>query len=242
MYTSTLHIILNKRRLILLILLFPALLYAQSSRVPNLPKYDKTKLHFGFLLGLNVTDFTIKRKGNFNFSDSLYSVESAKQSGFNLGIVSNLRIGNNFDLRFIPDLSFATRNLEYYIFVNGVRVNKVVKKVESTFLEFPLEIKFKSNRIHNYRIYVVGGGKYVIDMVSQAKVKNKDKEYVKLKRNDYGYTIGAGIDCYMERFKMAFEIKMYHGLSNLLVPDQSIYSRTLDKLNSKIFMINVTFE
>lgn len=227
---------------LLLFLALPSAGMAQRNLVPNRPKYDKQKLHFGFLLGVNVTDFYIKRKGSFNLSDSLYSVESAKQTGFNLGIVSNLNMGNNLALRFIPDLSFAQRNLEYSIFVNGVKGKKVIKKVESTFLEFPLELRFRSNRINNYRIFVLGGGKYSIDMVSQAKVKNKDKEYVKLKRNDFGYTIGAGFEFYMEFFNMSIELKMYNGLNNLLVADPSLYSRTLYKLNSKIFMVNFTFE
>jgi len=220
----------------------PIVLQAQRSKVQNQPKYDKQKIHFGFLLGINVTDFYIKRSGNFNLSDSLYSVEPAKQTGFNLGIVSNLHLGNHFDLRFLPELSFAQRNLEYSLYINGVAAKKVVKKVESTFLNFPLELKFKSQRINNYRLYVVAGGKFGIDMVSQAKVENKDKEFVKLKRNDFGYTIGAGVDCHMELFKFAIELKMYQGLNNMLVKDPSVYSRTIDKLNSKIFMVSFTFE
>jgi hypothetical protein len=231
------------KNLLLPVFLFmmPLFVFSQQSKVPNLPKYDKQWIHFGFLLGLNVTDFRIQRSGEFNSSDSLYSVESAKQTGFNLGIVSNLHMGDHFDLRFLPELSFAQRNLTYAIFVNGIQ-NKITKKVESTFLNFPLELKFKSERVNNYRLYVVAGGKYGIDMVSQAKVKNKDKEYVKLKRNDYGYTIGAGIDCYMELFKFSVELKMYQGLNNMLVKDPSIYAKTLDGLYSKIFMINFTFE
>ena len=88
----------------------------------------------------------------------------------------------------------------------------------------------------------MAGGRYSIDMVSQAKVRNKDKEYVKLSKNDYGYTIGAGMEFFMELFNFGIELKMYNGLSNLLVKDPSIYSRTIDKLNSKIFLISFTFE
>ena len=56
-------------------------------------------------------------------------------------------------------------------------------------------------------------------MVSQAKVKAKDKEFVKLARQDYGYEIGVGVDFYMPMFKLSPEIKMYHGLKNLLVKE-----------------------
>ncbi|HRB39036.1 MAG TPA: PorT family protein, partial [Bacteroidia bacterium] len=89
---------------------------------------------------------------------------------------------------------------------------------------------------------VLGGVKYSIDMVSQAKVKAKDKEYVKLQRNDYGYEIGVGCDFYLPMFKFSPEIKMYHGLRNLLVKDDLVYSKSLDGLFSKMFTLSLTFE
>ena len=215
---------------------------SQRNQVENLPKYDKQKIHFGFMLGINRTDFTVKRIGEFTHLDSLYVVEVRPQSGFNLGIITNLRIGNNFDLRFVPDLAFSERDLDYYFYLNNELQGVTTKKVESTFLEFPLELKFKSNRVKNYRVYVLAGGKYSIDMVSQAKVQNQDKDFVKLSRNDYGYTIGAGFDFYMQLFKLSLEAKMYHGVKNLLVEDPKIFSSSLNSLHSKIFLISLTFE
>lgn len=215
---------------------------AQRDKVENQPKYDKQPMHFGFMLGLNKTDFVISRIGEFTHLDSLYVVEVVPTSGFNLGIVSNLRLAENFDLRFVPDLAFSERDLIYSFYVSGVEESEVTKKIESTFLEFPFELKFKSNRVGNYRIYTLGGAKYSIDMVSQAKVANKDKDFVRLSKNDFGYTIGAGIDFYMERFKLAIEAKMYHGVKNLLVPDTKIFSSSLNSLHSKIWLISITFE
>ncbi|MFM7768620.1 MAG: hypothetical protein ACKO9S_12285, partial [Bacteroidota bacterium] len=64
--------------------------WAQRSRVKHLPAYDRQRVHFGFLLGLNTTDFKIKRIPDFNTSDTLFRVESDKQSGFNIGIIANV--------------------------------------------------------------------------------------------------------------------------------------------------------
>lgn len=214
---------------------------AQKKKVQNLPKYDKQIVHFGFLLGINNTDFTIRRVPDFNTRDSLYVVESDGQTGFNLGIIANLKLAENFDLRFVPDLAFSQRDLIYTFNINGVETTET-KKIESTFLEFPLDLKFKSNRVNNYRVYVLAGIRYSIDMVSQAKVQNQDEDFVKLERNDYGYQIGVGFDFYMERFKFSPELKMYHGLNNLLVNDNSIFSSSLDGLKSKIWQISFTFE
>ena len=227
--------------LFLLLIFISQNVSAQYKKVQNLPKYDTQKIHFGFLLGINKTDFVLKRIPEFNSIDSLYTVESVGQTGFNLGIIANLKIAENFDLRFIPDLSFSQRNLEYTFYTFGVK-STTIKTIESTFLEFPLDLKFKSNRVNNYRAYVVVGAKYSIDMVSQAKVESADKDFVKLKRKDYGYQIGFGFDFYLERFKFSPEIKMYHGLNNLLVDDPKIYSTSLESLRSKIFLISFTFE
>jgi hypothetical protein len=89
---------------------------------------------------------------------------------------------------------------------------------------------------------VIGGIKYSIDMVSQAKVKNKDKDVIKLNRNDYGYEVGVGFDFYLSYFKFSPEIKMYNGLTNLLVPEATPFADPMQALYAKTFLISFTFE
>jgi hypothetical protein len=213
-----------------------------SSQPLNLPKYDYQPIHFGFLLGLNSTDFRIKKVADFNLLDSVYYIESDPVMGINLGILANLRIGRHFDLRLLPTLSFAQRNLNYGLVYRDSVSAFTTKKIESTYLEFPLLLKFKSDRVNNYRMYVIAGVKYGIDMVSQAKVREQDKDIVKLRRNDYGYEIGVGFDFYLTYFKFSPEIKMYTGLRNLLSPDSAIFSSPIESLNSKTFTISLCFE
>jgi hypothetical protein len=214
----------------------------QSSQVENQPKYDKQPIHFGFFLGFNEANFKVQLVDNFRILDTVYSVTAETVTGLNLGIISNLRIGDLFDLRFTPSLSFVQRNLIYHITYSDTLQEDITKKVESTYLEFPLDLKFKSKRIGNYRIYVLAGGKYAIDMVSQEKVLAKDKEIVKLNRYDYGYEIGLGFDFYMEFFKFSPEIKMYNGMNNLLIQDGRIFAKPISGLYSKTFLISFTFE
>jgi hypothetical protein len=216
--------------------------FAQERQVENLPKYDKQPIHFGFILGLNKSNFRVQLVDNFRIQDTVYTVTAQPVSGLNLGIVSNLRIWDYFDLRFIPSLSFAQRDLNYHLFYNDTLDENIQKKIESTYLEFPLDLKFKSKRIGNYRIYVLAGGKYAIDMVSQEKVLAKDKEIVKLQRYDFGYEVGLGIDFYMTYFKFAPEIKMFNGTNNLIVQDGRTFAKPIKGLYSKTFLISFTFE
>ena len=106
----------------------------------NLPRYDFKKIHFGFTLGINSLDFKIKNNSKIIYKDSLYVLQSNNQKGFNLGIVSNLRLGKYSDLRFVPALVFGERHLLYSFSdsINNIDIEK--KKVESTLLDFPRKI------------------------------------------------------------------------------------------------------
>ncbi len=235
--------VILKTLLTFITLFLPFIVNGQLSNEPqNLPKYDKQKIHFGFTLGINSSNFVIDRVGDLKIRDTVYSVESESISGLNLGIISNVRLGEYFDFRFIPTLSFCQRNLNYNFIYNDTSSANSQKKIESTYLEFPFHIKYKSKRIDNYRIYVIGGVKYALDMVSQAKVNQKDKSVVKLNRKDFGYEIGLGVDFYLTYFKFSPEIKMYNGLNNLLVQENTIYTSPIDKLSSKTFVVSFLFE
>ncbi len=226
-----------------LILCFPFLSLGQmDSRPENLSKYDKQVIHFGFTLGINSSSFHVDRVGDFKTRDTIYTLEAESVSGLNLGIISNLRISDMFDFRFIPTLSFGQRNLNYHFIYNDSAESFVQKNIESTYLEFPFLLKFKSKRVNNYRIYVVAGMKYNIDMVSQAKVKKSEKDIVKLNKKDYGYEIGLGFDFYLTYFKFSPEIKMYNGMKNLLVPENTQYASPIDALYAKTFVVSLLFE
>ena len=217
--------------------------FAQHVSVMNLEKYDKQHLHFGFLLGINKTDFKVVRATDLYQSDSILAFEPKGQSGFNLGIISDFKLTNNLNIRFVPELAFSQRDIHYQVLYPNTNLPEVVKKVESTFINLPFDIKFRSQRTGNYRIYVLGGFRYAIDLVSQANVQSDTKQVlVKLQREDYGYEIGFGIDCYLELFKFSPEIKMFQGIPNILAYDAAAYSTTIKSLKSRIFTLSLTNE
>lgn len=217
---------------------------AQKSGTMNLPKYDLKKYHFGFLLAFNQFNFAIKPIENLRPFDSLMVVESSPMSGFNLGVISNLRLGKHFDLRFIPTLSFGDRVLNYTIKFQDTVFHTVQKKIESTYVDFPLYMKFKSSRMTNTRLYVIAGLQYSIDLASQAKKKqqSKDEIYVKLKRSDMSFHAGVGADFYLTYFKFAVEFKMGYGFQDLIVREGNLFSNSIERLTSKNMQISFLFE
>jgi hypothetical protein len=238
--------------------------YGQKEWILNMPFYDQDKFHFGFVLGTNLTYATIRPISDLsthNF-DSLYipdilplpdsakvlSITSSPSPGFVISIVSNMRLGDNFDLRFIPSLSFGDRNLVYSI--TTYRKEKttqalITKRVPSTYVTFPLELKFKSDRYNNFRAYLMGGAQYTLDLASQAKKReqhNADQKIVKFNQNDVYLEAGVGFDFYNEWFKLALELKMMYGLFDQLKRENNLYTNSIQSLKSKIFQFSVTFE
>lgn len=229
-----------KKISLLYFLLFPFFVYSQNYKTPqNLPNYDRRAIHFGFLVGLNNLDFKIKQNPDQN--ESLFVLKSQNLRGFNMGVVTNLRLNNNFDIRITPTLSLAERQISYIIEENSIPEN-IKRKIESTFIELPVAIKYKSERYNNGRAYVLTGLKYSLDLASLRNINDEGLELVKLKQNDISYEIGLGIDFYLSYFKFATEIKGTFGLLNLLKDDDSIYSNSIESLHSRGFTITFTFE
>jgi len=219
------------------------LTFSQKKKVENLPKFDEKKLHFGFFIGYNQYDFTIKYKDDYYAMDSSLSILSKSRPGLILGPLCNLRLDVYWDLRFLPGLILTERQLLYKFQDIGNKTVLKTKAIESTFLDFPLIIKYKSARMNNFRTYVFGGAKYSYDLASNKNAEIEGKEVViKLKRHDIGYEIGVGLDFYLTYFKFSPEFKMSVGTKNMLVRDNTFYTNAIDKLTTKSFSIILTFE
>lgn len=213
------------------------------TKLENLRKYDHKPYHFGFLLAANTMDFVIKSYKNFNNYDSLYVLESSPKFGFNIGIIADLTLGKYFNMRFLPTLSFGERTLHYKIKNSTHVFYQVDKNVESTYLDFPFILKFKSMRLNNFRAYVTTGVKYCFDLASLAKKnENPDEIVIKLRPHDISFELGVGFDFYTVYFKFGTQIQMSYGILNLLKRENNLYTNTIERLNSKIFQLSFTFE
>lgn len=218
---------------------------AQQQRGPqNRKSYYADPLNFGFFLGVNRTNFVVTPVNDFNAvaGDSLKTILSRPHTGFDLGIVSELRLMEYATLRFTPEIAFGSRSIDYHF--AGVDTFDIEKKIESTWLNFPLLLKVRSKRLNNIAAYMIGGFRYTLDLASQKDARNTTpgQEIIKLYNNDFGFEAGAGLDFFLPYFKFGIELRTGLGMRNLLVPDETIYSKSLDHLRSKVFLIALTFE
>ena len=211
----------------------------KSSSLMNYQKVDQKRLHFGFTLGLNSMDFAVYNSG--------LGVARAEQvifsPGFTVGIVSELRLHEDWSLRFLPGLEFGQRTLSFS------NLPQPTSQIESVLVNLPLLIKYRARRINNYRPYLVAGGSFKIDVQSQKKLNPDEQMFIRLNNTDVYYELGAGVDFYLPYFKFSTEFKFSIGLKDILNhvydvdnPGYEEYTDVIRRMNSKIITLSFHFE
>ncbi|MFN8241055.1 MAG: porin family protein [Bacteroidales bacterium] len=235
---------LTGRILIAIILLLSGLVsYGQKQKPKNVSWYDDKPVHFGFSIGFNTMDFDITPSQSNMAVDSLYPEVSILNPGINIQIVTDFRPNSYFDIRFLPGVSFGQRNIRFY---KGSVVENDKQRLESSFLEFPVLLKFKGARLNNVRPYLIGGLNYRYDLAGKKEYDEEKPIYLRLKRSDLYYEVGPGLDFYLPYFKMSVELKMSNGLRDILVHDPAStnpqYVKAIDRMRSQIWVIAFHFE
>lgn len=207
----------------------------------NFLGFEQKPYYFGITLGYNNSNFKIFHSKNFILNDSIESAQSVTGPGFNLGIVSNLKIGSYFDFRFLPTLSFAERNISYTNPQDDEIISDI-RKIESVFVELPFHIRYKSAPYNDIRLFVIAGIKYSFDVASDSRTRQAD-DLVKIAPTDFAFEYGAGVQFFFPYFIFSPEFKVSHGISNILIYNDDLEQSTvLEKILSKTFTISLHFE
>lgn len=220
---------------------------AQKAKVWNKPLYDAYKFHYGFSFKAGTLNFSVKPSEYFKTNDTIKSVTGNGKAIFGANMVGNMKLNNYFDLRFIPGMQFGQREMVYEEKLNTGNYVKTKMQIETTLLEFPVLIKYRSTRENNYRPYIIAGVNYAIDLA--AMKKQKEGEFIiKLNRQDILLEAGFGVDYYLPFFKFGTEIKFSYGLLNIVnydsyqEPVNKKYLDVFEKLGTKMLTLAIYFE
>ncbi len=206
----------------------------------NFLDFQQKPYYFGITLAYNNSDYKLRFSDSFINNDSIRLANSVTGPGFNLGIVSNLKVGDHFDFRFLPTLSFAERNISYAT-PDNFRL-PYTRKVESVFVEMPFHIRYKSVPYNDKRVFVIGGIKYSFDVASDSRTRQAD-ELVKIAPTDFQIEYGAGVQFFFPFFIFSPEFKVSHGIGNVLIYNEGLDESTIiDKVISRSFTISLHFE
>lgn len=241
-----------KLYLAIVLFFFTLVLNAQQvKQAPNLIWFDDRPLNFGFLIGFNTMNYKVVHPKTLppdvprRYADVL-----TLGPGINLGMVSNFRINKYISLRVLPGLCFGGRDLEFINDKNYIDDPNdkyfpdyyTIVETSSTYLECPVILKFNGARMMNAKPYFMGGVNFRYDLAKSKKVGMMIDSF------DIYWELGAGIDSYLTFFRLATEFKISIGLLNILNPagtgesEDIYYTKVLDKLFSRIFILTFYFE
>ena len=204
--------------------------------VIHLENWQQKRVYFGFFLGLNSYDF------KFDYTNAVEDIQVLKTTGFNVGLVADLKLQEYINLRFEPGLYYTKRDLYY---PNFTTENDALREVNSTYLHFPLLLKFSSLRTGNVRPYLLGGVSATLNLSSNSKSLDDNLEQrFRVKAWTPNYELGFGIDIFSEYFIFSPSIRGVFGLNDELIRDKdpaSPWTGNIESMKSRAIFINFTF-
>jgi hypothetical protein len=218
--------------------------FAQLRDYQNLPDHDTKKYYIGIALLYNSSHFQVSAHPNFLQSDSVLYVNPLNTGGFGVSGMFTFRLGTHLEFRFaFPEFMYSYKNLQYHVNYPPAGEQKMAtKKVESLLLGFPVQVKFLSDRINNFRVYMLGGVNYKYDLASNASAR-KAENLVKLTPYDFSMEAGIGFQFFFPVFILSPELKISNGIMNIHSRDPNLqYSNTIDKLRSRMIVFSLIFE
>ena len=248
---------------------------AQGRKIIYLQNYDKAPYHFGFLLGANFMDYNLYLDENYqdkiytDFNnlptdlglsqekfisyqilgverDSMgWALSSIPRVGFSVGVIGDLRITDNLNLRLSPTFSLSEINYRYYLRINQVdgpiTISHRSHNPYLSCVEFPLHLKYRSKRYNNIAAYLIGGVNP--KLYFSFKKKSQSIDWLNSKTGDLALELGTGFDIYNQWFKMGVEFKFSFGVLNAMSDDQVyFYAQPLSGFKNKQFQFSLTFE
>lgn len=234
-----------KKTLILIIILFltqnsKAQLFSKE-KLANIETFDNQFLTWGYFLGFNTYDY------NFDYIEENQNTKTDitvdGKSGFNVGLVGDMRINKYINLRLEPGLYFTERNL---IFPGFEEEKDFLRSVKSTYIHIPLLVKISTKRLNNIKPFVVAGISTSLNLSSNENNPddNFKGEFRSTSNTNY-YELGFGVDIYLFYFKFTPSVRGLFATSNELVQDNSAnspWTGNISKMATRAWVINFTFQ
>ncbi|HEY3402900.1 MAG TPA: porin family protein [Ohtaekwangia sp.] len=204
----------------------------------NNPNYDEKKLSYGFMIGLHTSTYQIKYSDKFLDLNALHSVTPDWSGGFSLGFIVNYKLADFFDLRLTPKVGFYENRLQYR-YVDGTPMKQVL--IETTMVEFPLLLKYKSERRGNIRMYMIGGVNPAIEASGRKNIEEGD-ETLELIDSNISLEAGFGFDLYYPLFKFSPELRFSRGIVNILDNTTNTLGEPLQRVNTNTITLYLLFQ
>jgi hypothetical protein len=217
---------------------------AQLRDYLNLPDHDSKRYYLGIGFMYLNSHLQVSAHPKFLQSDSILYVNPVNSGGFGVSGMFTFRLAEHVEFRFaFPEFMFASNNISYHATNPPLGEQPVVtKQIQSLLLGFPAQVKFLSDRINNFRVYMLGGINYRYDLASNSSAR-KAENLVKLTSSDMSIEAGVGFQFYFPVFILSPELKISEGIKNIHSRDPNLqYSNVIDKIKSRMVVFSLIFE
>src|SRR3546814_18462200 len=182
---------------------------------------DDETLHFGFSFHYINADYKVDLKPTWR-DDCYTRVELPFSHNGGLGLLADLKLTENLNHRFQPNLLFMNINVNLY---KDSLATGYDPKVHRSDIGIPLLLKFKSDRKTNMRGYLIGGGELAFNVSSNKRYEGQQDRLIMTDRTYFSYTAGIGFDISFDFFKMSPEVRWVQSVGNLMKSHRSAARR-----------------
>jgi len=211
-----------KNKVLTIFLLISITVFSQKREpIEYLSNFDKKTLRWGFHLGLNDSGYKLTYAETIDdeIGDAKDNIVVNSQIGFNVGLLGDLRLHKNINLRLEPGFYYTARDIDYSKYLHGA--DNIERETKSSFLYVPLLIQLSANRYKNIRPYVAVGVAYGYNFTSNFDHENDNfNKNFRLQNHNYFYEIGIGMDFYFYFFKFSPSIRGVFAINNELQRDE----------------------
>jgi hypothetical protein len=210
----------------------------------NLPDHDSKPFYLGIGFMYEQSHFQVSAHPKFLQSDSVLYVNPLNTGGFGVSGMFTFHVMDHLEFRVaFPEFIFASNTLAYHVnYPPAGETNLATKQIQSLLLGFPAHVKFLSDRINNFRVYMLGGINYQYDLASNSSAR-KAQDLVKLSPSDFSVEGGIGFQFYFPVFILSPELKFSEGIKNVHDRDPNLqYSNVIDKLKTRMIVFSLIFE
>ncbi len=208
-------------------------------KVQNMADHDQKPYYFGLTFAANIAQYRIRYTEAYALTDTFKTIQPYWGPGFTLGLMGNLKLHKYVDLRTTPSLQFSEKRLKFNTPLGDSVQDRTI---EAIYFTFPLQLKFKSDRIRNFRFYALAGGKIDYDLAANRNSR-KNNEFLKFKPFDAGYEIGFGFEWYYPNFIFSPEIKLSQGLVDQIYRDKNLpLTNAIESITTRTIVISIHLE
>jgi len=235
---------MSKKILILGFFLFASIaFFAQKERVEYIPTFDRKLTHYGFYLGLNQNDFKLNLRDTTIQNANITVLPS---TGFNVGLIADLRLHKNLNLRLEPGLVSNTKTIVFNHLKNSSIPQDSIREIGSTYLHVPFVFKFSTDRYKNIRPYLLGGVSYDYNFSSnEENQEDNSAGQFRMKTHNFMYEVGVGVDFYLYYFKFSPSIRGVFAMNNEVKYDNdenSKWTAPINFMGTRGVFLNFSFE